>query len=161
MADPSWTRSAARLPDAGGAYALLVVLDRSVELPRRFGGARLGKGCYCYVGSAWGAGGIRGRCARHLRAPVTRHWHVDWLLAGAADRRIRAFPGRSECAVVRDLLGIGGASVAVPGFGNTDCRRCPSHLLTLDRDALAVLPDRLARGGTNPPRAAGEFAWRS
>lgn len=160
MPGPGWTRSAARLPDACGAYALLVVLDQSVELPPRFGGARLRKGCYCYVGSAWGPGGIRARCARHLRAPVRRHWHVDWLLAGAADRRVRAFPGRSECEVVGRLLGIGGASVPVPGFGSTDCWRCPSHLLALDRDRFAALSDRLARGCTGRPRAPGESPWR-
>jgi Uri superfamily endonuclease len=134
------------MPGARGAYALLVLLDRPVELPRRFDGRRLPGGRYCYVGSARGAGGIRGRCARHLRAPLRCHWHIDWLLAGALDRVVVPFPGQQECEVLARLLAIEGASVPVPGFGSTDCRRCPSHLLALDRVRLAVLADRVVAG---------------
>jgi Uri superfamily endonuclease len=134
------------MPGARGAYALLVLLDRPVELPSRFDGQRLPGGRYCYVGSARGAGGIRGRCARHLRAPLRCHWHIDWLLAGALDRAVVPFPGQQECEVLARLLAIEGASVPVPGFGSTDCRRCPSHLLALDPASLAALPDRLIAG---------------
>jgi Uri superfamily endonuclease len=141
-----WTRSAARLPHACGAYALLIMLDQPIELPRRFRGRRLPKGCYCYVGSARGPGGIRGRCARHLRSAAMRHWHVDWLIAGAVDRRVTAFPGQSECELLGRLLGIQGVSVPVPGFGSTDCRRCPSHLLAVDYASLHVLCGCVAVG---------------
>lgn len=117
-----------------------------MELPPRFVGRRLPEGCYCYVGSARGAGGIRGRCARHLRGAVARHWHIDWLLGGAVDRRVMALPGRSECEVLGRLLRIEGASVPVPGFGSTDCRNCASHLLAVDRASLPALSQCLAVG---------------
>jgi Uri superfamily endonuclease len=142
----AWIPGAAQIPDRCGAYALLVLLDRPVDLPRRFDGRSLPRGCYCYVGSALGAGGIRSRCARHLRAPAARHWHIDWLLAGALDRVVVPFPGQKECEVLARLLAIEGASVPVPGFGSTDCRRCPSHLLALDPAGLAALPDHLVAG---------------
>jgi histidyl-tRNA synthetase len=154
------TRSAAQLTGGCGAYALLLVLDRSVELPRRFDRRRLPKGCYCYVGSARGAGGIRGRCARHLRAPLTSHWHIDWLLASALDRVLMGFPGQQECEVLARLLAIEGASVPVPGFGGADCRRCPSHLLALDRPVWPHFPIASSSARQASPFAGGEPTWR-
>jgi Uri superfamily endonuclease len=39
----------------------------------------------------------------------------------------------TECGLVERLLE-GGATVAVPRFGASDCRRCPSHLLRVERE---------------------------
>ena len=38
-------------------------------------------------------------------------------------------PGARECDLLRALLGRPGFAPAVPGFGSSDCRSCPSHLL--------------------------------
>lgn len=58
-----------------------------------------------------------------------------------------AFPGQSECALLARLLEIDeGVSVPVPGFGSTDCRRCPSHLLAVDHASLPALSECLAVG---------------
>jgi len=139
-----WLSDPAGLPAEPGAYILWVDLAEAVPLPPRLAGGPLPAGRYLYVGSARGAGGIRGRCARHFRPDKKRHWHVDWLTASAARVTAAAFPGRDECDLVRRVLEAGGTAVAVTvaGFGSTDCRRCRAHLLTL---AGAPAPDFLDR----------------
>jgi Uri superfamily endonuclease len=110
--------------------------------PRRFDGS-LPPGRYLYVGNAWGPGGIRRRCARHLRPSKAMHWHVDWLTAAAAHIAIAGFPRGKECDLVHRMLGVAGVSVAVAGFGSTDCRRCPAHLLAVGADLPPNLFDFL------------------
>ena len=38
---------------------------------------------------------------------------------------------RQECAWTRTALGLPRVSFPVKGFGSSDCRRCPSHLVYL------------------------------
>lgn len=122
-----------------GAYALVIELEREIPLPPRLG-RTLAPGRYLYAGSANGPGGIAARVARHLRKRKTRHWHVDWLTGAGAVTAVVALPGGSECAIVATLLA-GGAAVPVPGFGASDCRACPAHLLEIPEglDAAAAL----------------------
>ena len=42
-----------------------------------------------------------------------------------------AFAGGDECALVQALLAQPRFQADVPGFGSTDCRVCPAHLLTV------------------------------
>ena len=81
---------------------------------------------------------MRARLGRHLRAEKTPRWHVDRLTAAGRVVGIRAVPGGRECALVRALLELPGASVPLPGFGSSDCRACPAHLV--------MLPAGLERG---------------
>jgi len=120
------------LPAVGGAYLLLLDLAAPLALPPRFAGRVLEAGRYGYAGSAYGPGGIRGRCRRHLGRPAARRWHVDWLTGSADDLRVVGFPGGSECALIDRLARHGGVTFPVPGFGSTDCRRCPAHLVRFD-----------------------------
>ncbi len=115
-----------------GAYLLLIELAAplALDIPR-LGAATLAPGRYAYGGSAYGPGGLRARIGRHLRAEKTQHWHVDRLTAAGQVIGVRAHPGGRECALVRDLLPVPGASVPVPGFGSSDCRACPAHLVML------------------------------
>ncbi|MCP5367575.1 MAG: GIY-YIG nuclease family protein [Hyphomicrobiales bacterium] len=125
---------AADLPAAAGAYALVLELVRplAVTLPGR-PPVDLEPGWYLYAGSANGPGGIRARVGRHLRGGKTVRWHVDRLTNSAGVAAVAAFPGGSECAVAAALRQ-SGAPVPAPGFGSTDCRQCPSHLLSLPDD---------------------------
>lgn len=138
-----WCRTPTRLPDAPGAYALLIELGRPTPLPPRFqtpDRPRLPAGAYVYLGSARGGGGIRSRCARHMAREKTLRWHVDWLTTRARSVRGLAFPGGDECALVAALRPV--AAAPVPGFGSSDCATCDSHLLAVDpAEALAVLTD--------------------
>ncbi len=119
------------LPTEPGAYALTFRLDDPVTLPiPRLQNPVLAEGIYVYAGSAFGPGGIRARVSRHLRADKKAHWHIDRLSARAACIDVKIYPGGRECALVADLLATG-AVVPVPGFGSSDCRDCPAHLVRL------------------------------
>ena len=127
--DPLWTTDPDDLPAEGGAYVLLLDIPDSTELPTRFG-FKLDGGLYAYAGNAWGPGGLRARCRRHLRKSKRRHWHIDWLSMAATKISVAAFPGAGECDLLSYLL-TQGAEIPVRGFGSSDCRRCPSHLAAL------------------------------
>jgi Uri superfamily endonuclease len=138
-----------------GAYALLIETGRAVDVP--IGKARritLEPGLYVYAGSAYGPGGIDARVARHLRRDKKRHWHVDDLTAAADRTRAFGLVGGSECDIITRLTQRSDFSVAAAGFGNSDCRACPSHLLrSLDpRGAEQAIQ---ALGGTHEGGGGG------
>jgi Uri superfamily endonuclease len=69
------------LSEAKGTYVLIV----SVAQMKRLEIGRLGTfdvvpGFYLYVGSAFGAGGLRARIGHHLKSTAASHWHIDYLL---------------------------------------------------------------------------------
>ncbi len=127
----------AALPRAAGAYALVLDLARPAAVSVRGARLVLPAGRYLYAGSARGPGGIRARAARHLRRPARPHWHIDQLTREARPTSVLALPGGDECAIVRRLLRCPGVAAPVPGFGSSDCRTCPAHLLALPA-AMAV-----------------------
>lgn len=112
-----------------GAYALAILLSAPVPFARRGVVHRLEPGWYVYAGSAYGPGGIAGRLRRHLRREKALHWHVDQLTTVAQAIHALAIEGGSECAIVARLGGLAGFLHPVAGFGGSDCRACPSHLL--------------------------------
>ena len=118
-----------------GAYLLVIALDRElpVRLPRR-PEAVLPCGLYGYCGSARGPGGLAARVRRHLRADKRPHWHIDRLTAAGRIVDVHLRPGGSECDLVNELLSQPDVGVPIPGFGSSDCRRCPAHLVALPTD---------------------------
>jgi len=138
-------RDADGLPAQPGAYALVIALTRSFEPPiRRLARRRLPPGRYLYGGAANGPGGIRARVRRHLRRKKAVHWHVDHLTNAFGVAAVVAVVGGDECAVLAAARRWPGVRVPVPGFGSSDCARCPAHLVSLPDDlALASL----AQGG--------------
>lgn len=119
------------LTPAPGAYLLLLALSRPLALPQpTLKSARLGPGHYLYTGSALGPGGIRARILRHARKGKRLHWHIDHLTEAGTLTAALALPGMGECDVLGFLLALPGVTVPVPGFGSSDCRACPAHLLT-------------------------------
>ncbi len=113
-----------------GAYILAIAIDTELVGAIRGTVFRLPAGKYLYCGSAYGPGGIGARAARHLRQEKPLRWHVDHLTNSASAVDVLAFPGGSECALTARLLAAG-AIVPVPGFGSSDCRSCPAHLLRM------------------------------
>ena len=112
-----------------GAYQLLIRLRRG----RRIKVGRLGEfffpsGWYVYTGSA--LGGLEARVRRHLSRPRRKRWHIDYLLEVANSVEAFLYPSaeRIECHLNMAVLSLPGAEVPVPGFGSSDCRRCPAHL---------------------------------
>lgn len=130
------------LSDRAGCYILDIRLDRDLALvpPARFAsGAKgwpshLSAGHYLYCGSASGPGGLRARVARHFRRDKSVRWHIDRLTLGGTVSGVLAFhatadPLVSECVLAAALQAAPvSATIALTGFGSSDCRRCDSHL---------------------------------
>jgi Uri superfamily endonuclease len=125
------------LPEAKGTYILIA----SVAQVRRWEIGRLGKfdlipGFYAYVGSAFGAGGLRARLGHHLAATTEPHWHIDYLLQFAspveiwyttADRKLEHHWAEFLEAAPR-------FRVPIPRFGASDYHRSRrSHLFYCNR----------------------------
>ncbi|MDP6787263.1 MAG: DUF123 domain-containing protein [Rhodospirillales bacterium] len=133
-------RDADGLADLSGAYALLIEVSRPFAPPiRRLAKPSLPAGRYLYVGSANGPGGIRARVRRHLRRGKKRHWHVDHLTKAFGVSAAVTVAGGDECAILALARRWPGVGVPVLGFGSSDCRRCPAHLVSLP-DALEIAP---------------------
>lgn len=115
------------VPPLAGAYILWLELD--CALPVVLSGGRgqvLGPGVYFYFGSARGPGGLRARVGRHMRQGKAVRWHVDQLTERGRVVGAWVVPGGDECALRARFAG---CPVPLPGFGSSDCRRCPSHLV--------------------------------
>ncbi len=123
------------LSTAPGAYLLVIDLDAplALDVPRGRA-ATLAAGRYGYCGSAYGPGGIRARVSRHLRQLKAIRWHIDRLTAAGRIVAVQAEPGGDECALMDSLRALPGVTIPLPGFGSSDCRRCPSHLAALPPD---------------------------
>jgi Uri superfamily endonuclease len=113
-----------------GTYALLLLstTDRVVPIGQR-GQLHVQPGCYVYVGSALGPGGVRARLWHHCRSAARPHWHIDYLRGTV--RLIKIWytydARRREHQWAEVLGGLRGASVPMKGFGASE-RRCVSHL---------------------------------
>jgi len=115
-------------PDPG-TYALILQCYASEAIQvGRWGQLDLQPGYYIYVGSAFGAGGVRARVSRHLRTGKRKHWHIDFLRAHA--RPVEAWVSyeavhleHTWAGILLDMPGM----TPIRGFGCSDCR-CSSHL---------------------------------
>ncbi|MFC7129277.1 GIY-YIG nuclease family protein [Haloferax chudinovii] len=125
-----------------GTYALVFDAPAVTVEVGALGEHRLSAGAYVYVGSAFGAGGLR-RVRRHRRVAAgdheVRHWHVDYL-GGHTDTdlaRVVCVTDRDvECAVATELASSLGAA-GVDGFGSSDCS-CDAHLARGDSVETAI-----------------------
>ena len=131
---PPCTR-AEDIPASPGSYLLLIHLPARLLLRGRFAGVALAAGWHVYAGSARGPGGLRARLKRHLTRQKRPRWHVDQLTTAAAAllalpfSDVEAIPAPTECMLTQTLLASGLFTTPVPGFGSSDCRSCPAHLL--------------------------------
>lgn len=66
------------LPEEKGTYVLIAAVAQMKRLEvGSLGMQVLLPGFYLYVGSAFGAGGLRARVGHHLEATTDPHWHID------------------------------------------------------------------------------------
>ena len=69
------------LPHEKGTYVLIASVARIKRLAiGQLGEFDIVPGFYAYVGSAFGAGGLRARIGHHLESTASLHWHIDFLL---------------------------------------------------------------------------------
>lgn len=136
-----WVSNPDLLPKTGGAYALKIELSSPASLPHKFGGEHLKPGRYVYAGSALGPGGIRARCARHLKTYKIRRWHIDWLTTQAKTVEVLALPDKTECQIIHSLSQRKESRIPLQHFGSSDCRTCPAHLVEtiLDVSLLSAI----------------------
>lgn len=108
---------------------VMQLLNPQLITPGRLGRRTMPAGYYCYVGSAFGPGGLRARLRHHASSAARPHWHIDYLrhhavlieiwYTDAAQRREHSYA---------DLLSAQpDVSQPVEGFGASDCG-CHSHL---------------------------------
>jgi len=112
-----------------GTYLITLqnATDRSVAISRK-GTYQFAPGYYCYVGSAFGPGGVLSRVRRHCNVSKHKHWHIDFLrevttpvavwFTHAATRYEHHWA---------DALSRLPKAQAIERFGCTDCS-CPTHL---------------------------------
>lgn len=119
------------LPSLPGAYVLEFNLTTPIDIGvGRLGPVSLGPGRIRYYGSARGPGGLRARVLRHLDPEGrTDHWHIDALTRAVPVARMWIAFDEHECELVAEDLESRDWEIAVSGFGSSDCRRCPTHLL--------------------------------
>jgi Uri superfamily endonuclease len=119
------------LPSSPGSYAIVMFN----LYPRKLTIGALDRhsfpqGCYIYVGSAHGPGGLHARVGRHLdhTAMKPSHWHIDALTSVFEITEVWWVASKEnvECLWAGWLSET--LSRHVPNFGASDCR-CPGHLI--------------------------------
>ena len=113
-----------------GTYALIFLSSRERQLTiGKLGTLQLKPGFYIYIGSAFGPGGLKARIAHHCKKARRPHWHIDYLGSFLHPTEIwyTYDPAHREHQWAQTLSAIRGASVALAGFGSSDCR-CKAHL---------------------------------
>ncbi|WP_425429711.1 DUF123 domain-containing protein [Desulfurobacterium indicum] len=91
----------------------------------------LSEGIYSYVGSAFGAGGLKSRLNRHLKKRKKKHWHLDYVSTFRSFKPlvVYCFPEeRIECYIADKFEKV---FESVPDFGCSDCS-CKSHLFLVN-----------------------------
>ncbi len=117
------------LPGAPGCYVIVLFLRQHTDVGvGRLGILSLAPGYYCYVGSAFGPGGLRARLGRHARGAMRKRWHIDYLRAASEPIQLwfQTQSESRECAWA-EALGKGSVFRGIPRFGTSDCR-CDTHL---------------------------------
>lgn len=92
----------------------------------------LDAGYYYYSGSA--QKNLFQRIKRHLSKEKNIYWHIDYITQKKSIKINTAYifinaTKNFECELVADLLNYFSLKIAILSFGNSDCDKCPTHLL--------------------------------
>jgi Uri superfamily endonuclease len=113
-----------------GTYALILHCQhqRIIDIGK-LGKMNVCKGCYIYVGSAFGSGGVLARIKHHCRIAKSSHWHIDYLRPAVEITEIwySHDPIQREHQWASIFMGVDGVKLPLRGFGSSDCK-CDSHL---------------------------------
>lgn len=116
-----------------GCYQLKIKIKQNITLKiGALGLCEFSKGDYVYTGSAMK--NLSKRIARHQRKEKKLRWHIDYLLSHPEVELVEvvSYPSeiKEECFYNQLLLNEK-AEVHVKGFGSSDCKKCPSHLVKI------------------------------
>lgn len=140
-----------------GVYVILFRLrDRAAVDIGSLGMVELEEGLYAYVGSARGAGGLRGRIARHLKREKKTRWHIDYVTALSGFEPVyivyAVTSDDAEESLALSLATKGILKPAVPRFGASD-KRSASHLfrcLSGEEECIEKIQDAFRAVGLVP-----------
>ena len=138
-----------------GTYALMLASQSTgMVCIGRLGTLTLKTGCYVYVGSAFGPGGLAARIQHHQRISTRPHWHIDFLRAvcDLVEVWFTTEAARREHSWANAVARMPGAGLPVPGFGSSDCQ-CETHLFCFAR--RPSIKEFRQRVGTPVSRAMG------
>lgn len=117
-----------------GCYQLKIKINKNLTLKiGALGICHFAKGNYVYTGSAMK--NLSQRLARHQSTDKKLHWHIDYLLANQEVKLVEvvSYPSEieEECQHNQRLINEG-AETPILGFGSSDCKVCPSHLVKIN-----------------------------
>lgn len=113
-----------------GSYQLFLFLEKSKKIKiGKLGTFLFPKGFYVYTGSAMK--NLSKRVERHKAKTKKKHWHIDYFIIHTKILDIKIFPSKKieECIKNLKMLKMKNAKIVVFRFGNSDCTKCPSHLI--------------------------------
>lgn len=119
-------------PPPDGSYLLFLRLTTTLHQLAigHLGRFDFSPGCYLYVGSGSGPGGLPARLKHHQKRHKPRpHWHIDYLRPYTHLEEVWTVSGapRLEQQWCRALAEVAGLSMPARGFGASDSP-CTSHL---------------------------------
>jgi Uri superfamily endonuclease len=124
-----------------GSYLLFMTFPQPMTTDvGSLGTLRVGKGEYCYAGSAMN--GLDQRIGRHLAKEKKVRWHIDRLTTAADAAEAFVSFDKSECALAAIAEECGCAPM-FKGFGSSDCG-CRTHLFLVDERSKQELLKRSA-----------------
>lgn len=121
------------IKDNFGTYVLELYAKKKFQIScSKFSKQFFRKGYYYYAGSA--QKNLVQRIQRHLCKEKKLHWHIDYLTTIPSVQIENIFiangtPKEMECNFISSLLLNYGLEIIVNNFGNSDCKKCKSHLL--------------------------------
>lgn len=118
------------LPSQAGTYCLTFHCSSLSQVTvGKLGTYQIVPGYYCYIGSAFGRGGIKSRIQRHLKINKGNHWHLDYLRPYLEPVEIYYTTDtiKREHEWAELLLKEKNSSIPINKFGSSDCH-CPTHL---------------------------------
>jgi Uri superfamily endonuclease len=125
------------LPEDKGTYILIASVAQMKRLEiGSLGAFAFVPGFYAYVGSAFGAGGLRARVGHHLESTAAPHWHIDYLLGIAEPVEVwfSTASQKLECHWAGLLEKASNFRTPIARFGSSDYHRSrSSHLFYTKR----------------------------
>ena len=117
-----------------GCYRLHIKISRDIKvIVGALGQCSIPKGNYIYTGSA--LKNLSKRVERHYRKDKKLHWHIDYLTINRFVKidyiELIYTSEKIECELNLQLFSDYNVSVPVKGFGSSDCKCCPAHLVKI------------------------------
>ncbi|WP_107668888.1 DUF123 domain-containing protein [Cyanothece sp. BG0011] len=118
------------LPSQTGTYCLRFHCSILSQVTvGKLGTYQIVPGYYCYIGSAFGRGGLKSRIQRHLKINKRNHWHLDYIRPYLEPVEIYYTTDsiKREHQWAELLLKDQYSTIPINKFGSSDCH-CPTHL---------------------------------